>query len=72
MFGGPFMRGVPMNAPMGPASTIDYEMAQDELNVSGLIYYVYLYIFCVNICMYIYVCVYVCKYIFIYMLIQIG
>ena len=32
--GGPFMRGMPMNAPMGPSSTIDYEMAQDELNVS--------------------------------------
>jgi hypothetical protein len=29
--GGPFMRGMPMNAPMGPSSTLDYEMAQDEL-----------------------------------------
>ena len=32
--GGPYMRGMPMNAPMGPSSTIDYEMAQDELAVS--------------------------------------
>ena len=30
MFGGPFMRGMPL----GPASTLDYEMAQDELAVS--------------------------------------
>lgn len=33
--GGPYMRGMPMNAPMGPSSTIDYEMAQDELAVSA-------------------------------------
>ena len=36
MFGGPFMRGMPMGAPLGPASTLDYEMAQDELAVSWL------------------------------------
>ena len=33
VFGGPFMRGAPMAAPLGPASTLDYEMAQDELSV---------------------------------------
>lgn len=33
MFGGPFMRGAPMAGPVGPASTLDYEMAQDELSM---------------------------------------
>lgn len=36
MFGGPFMRGAPMAGPVGPASTLDYEMAQDELSVTLL------------------------------------
>lgn len=32
VFGGsPFMRGMPMGGPVGPAPTIDYEMAQEEL-----------------------------------------
>ncbi len=34
--GGPFMRGMPMNSPMGPASTMDYELAQDELAVRAI------------------------------------
>ena len=35
MFGGnPYMRGMPMHGAMGPSSTMDFEMAQDELSVS--------------------------------------
>jgi hypothetical protein len=34
---GPFVRGVPVGAPMAPSATLDFEMAQDELAVSSFL-----------------------------------